>query len=212
MSKNCIPQVRENSTFDSFDASAPERRAALDAARGLAEKLASMRDQILNEEHPFKRARIFAFWGKPGRGKTHLVEALVNHLRQVAPDIVEKIWLSRSDFTLDNIIRPSVPYGGAPIVIPDDLFVEFQDVSKLHPNTDVECFMRFVRQMYEERRIVIVTTNVPFTEGILGRVAECDPSGRTASRLAEMLAPSSEIEITGIDYRTVAAETAGDDL
>lgn len=212
MSKNCIPQVREHSTFESFDARAPERHAALDAARGLAEKLAAMRDQILADPHPFKRARIFAFWGKPGRGKTHLVEALVNHLKQVAPDIVEKIWLSRSDFTLDNITRPPVPYGGAPIVILDDLFVEFQDVSELHPATDVECFMRFVRQMYEERRIVIVTTNFPFTKGILVRVAECDPSGRTASRLAEMLAPSSEIEITGADYRTLAAEKADDDL
>ncbi len=61
----------------------------------------------------------------------------------------------------------------------------FMSVAELHPNTEVASFMRFLTDLYDRQRLVIVTSNFPLIEGgIMGRVASVDKIGRTISRAA----------------------------
>lgn len=197
---NSISQVRPKSTFDDFEPSTPERQKLLSVMQGLAAQMVDKRSKIAKEKYPFDAAKLIILWGKPGRGKTHLIEALINRLRVEAPELLQKIFLSREDFTLMNIAGLH-SYDNLPIIILDDLFVRHQDVSQLHPATDIEIFMKFIMKIYDERRLVIVTTNFPFKDGILRRVREVDKIGRVASRLDEILSKSGEIEVQGEDFR-----------
>lgn len=203
--ENEVGQVRPASTFESFKPKTDSQNKALLLMQKVAEQLVEKRMKIVSERYPFDNAKMLTLVGDPGRGKTHLVEALVNYLRVNAPEILQKVFLSREDFAIINAGVMN-PYGNCPVVILDDFFAERQSVEKLH-DMDIQKFMEFVRRSYEERRLLIFTTNFPFQGGILKRVQKIDTTGRIVSRLTEILGNSGEIEVTGEDYRLNKAKS-----
>jgi len=144
-------------------------------------------------------------WGNPGVGKTHLQEAIVNHIAQVNPAVLARLYLSRYDFTLENL-SSAFSYGGCPVILIDDMYARHQSVESLHPNTDLDSFKKFISRVYENRCLVIVTTNFQFKDGILQRVKSIDKIGRVTSRMNELMACSGEIHLKGPDYRCILAD------
>ena len=210
MNTNLVSQVRPTSTFDSFEVCVPEQQEHLSLIRGIAEQLVSKADHILNSSYPFDHARFLIFHGKPGRGKTHLIEGLINYLKVHAPQVLKKVYLSRGNFTNLNL---ATAYGvfdfdKLPIVVIDDMFVERNLVSEIN-ELDIATFMKFVYKMYEERRFVIITCNFALKAALLQKIMQADKTGRVISRLTELLSHSGESEIKGDDYRQKKAASAG---
>lgn len=207
---NQIHAVRPGSTFELYKPASPAQTEAHIQLQRLADGIVAKQDTVLAEEHPWPKAKLIFLWGPPGAGKTHLVEAVVNRVREKAPRLVKqrRIYLSRYSFTLEHIASVST-YDGAPIVIIDDIWAEYTSLNRLNDATDVRCFMGFVASIYDRRTFVLVTSNFPIKDGILGAVRRVDKIGRTTSRLAELLAGSGEIHLDGPDHRQTLAEQAG---
>lgn len=200
MRTNRIEQVRPESTFEAFQAQTPEQINASEMLESLASRITTGSQHILSNQYPFPHAGIIFLHGQPGRGKTHLVEAFVNRLRQKAPEVLRKVFLSR-DFFGDNIA--AYGYRGFPIILLDDLFANVPSPDKLH-KVDASRLRDFVFNLYEERSLVIATCNFGLSRHLRGMIAEEDPTGRALSRLDELISRNGtgEIELTGIDWRT----------
>lgn len=205
LNQNRIEQVRPTSTFDSWQTTTADQVELKANMLQLANSLLAQAERIKSETWPFDHARMIILWGKTGRGKTHLIEALINHIKGHDSELLEQIWLARENFTLANIAGGDA-YGERPIVIIDDLWAEHDSMNELHCSPEIKVFNEFVRMIYEERRLVILTSNFPLTRGILEKVQDADKTGRIFSRLQELVAHSGEIEVTGSDYREKLAQ------
>lgn len=204
---NLVDQVRPMSTFENFEVYDDRQREAVDNLTRLADSIVEKQAAVAASEYPFAAAKIVFLWSPPGRGKTHLVEAIVNRVRQRAPKIVHarRLYLSRYNFTYLHQVGADT-YGKAPIVVNDDMYSEYQSASDLHQATDVPALMRWVASVYERRTLSICTSNFPLMRGIAEVVRRVDKQGRVLSRLEEMLANSGEIELPGRDYRSTVAQ------
>ena len=209
MAENKIWQARSTPTFENFEALSDDRNKLLDLLIKIANNILAKKDLVLKEEFPFEHARMLILWGKPGRGKTHLIEALINFIKMNAPDLLKKIYLSRSNFTHDNMTF-ATRYDDLPIIIIDDIYSEALTSDSLHPATDLKAFMNFVMDIYEKRRLVIITSNFPFKEGILKKVQLADPQGRVTSRIQELFRSAGEFEVVGDDFRKRENENKDD--
>ena len=150
MNDNKIRQVRPSATFENFKADTAERKQLLAYFKKIAEELVKHSDAFIREEYPLDHARMIILHGKPGRGKTHLIEALINYIRLNAPQLLSRIFLSRSDFTSDNLTFAN-KYGGLPIIVIDDIYSDEQSIDDLHPSTDIDSFMKFVMHIYDSK-------------------------------------------------------------
>lgn len=205
-SENKIQEVRPGSTFENFTPSTDSQSQVQELLQGLAQQVIEAKDTIATQTQPFGDACLIFLYGEPGRGKTHLVEAFVNELKAAAPEVFARMVLSRDRLYLDYLYS-SNPYGDAPIVIVDDLFHDKKSVSDLHPGGDIAAFMKFITDMYNHKRLVIVTSNFALVKGgILARIKEEDKVGRTVSRAAEVLSGAGEFELLGPDYREELAK------
>lgn len=198
MEKNYITQARPTSSFDAFEKSNKSLTVAFETMKNLAAEICQKSETILNENYPFDNARLLILHGKAGRGKTHLAEALINHIKEKQPSLLTHIFLSRTNFTHDNMAF-ACKYNGCPIIIIDD-------IEELHPRTDIEAIMNFIKMIYEKRCLVIITSNFPIKGKILKKIKEIDKVGRIASRLKELLSYSGELELKGDDYRDKIAQ------
>ncbi|MBP9809808.1 hypothetical protein KBF38_16020 [bacterium] len=199
--ENKLNEVRPSNNFSTFEAQTESQRTVSGLLQGLANQVIDCRDVIANTAQPFSQPCLFFLWGEPGRGKTHLVEAFVNKIRREAPDVYSRMVMSRGRFLYDYQIVDN-PYGDAPIVVIDDMFHDKMSVGDLHPNTEIASFMRFLTDLYDRQRLVIVTSNFPLIEGgIMGRVASVDKVGRTISRAAEVMSRAGEYKLEGEDFR-----------
>ncbi len=204
---NKLSEVRPTSTFASFQLYDPEQAKVVELLTGLADQIIARAPQIASEEFPFDSGKILFIHGEPGRGKTHLVEALINRIKQEAPTLIERMVLSRGRFSFDFQVDTH-PYGKVPIVIIDDMFHDKSSVAELHPRTELDAFMRFITMVYERRVLAVITSNFPMMVegGILAEVAKVDTVGRIASRAAEILSGSGEFNLLGKDFRQTLAE------
>ena len=204
--ENKLAEVRPGSTFATFEVYDPAQQQVVDLLRRVADQVVERGPRILTEEFPFDNGKILFLWSEPGRGKTHLVEAFVNHIRQHDERLLKKMVLSRGRFYFDFQFDVN-PYG-VPIVIIDDMFHNMQSIDQLHPATELASFMKFITMVYERRILVLVTSNFPMMEGggILSRVEHVDKIGRIVSRSKEVLAGSGEIHLAGRDFRETLAE------
>lgn len=212
---NKLAQVRPDCTFDRFEVYCDEQKPIVARLQGLAEQLVGKGDQILDEEFPFANGRIMFLTSAPGHGKTHLVEAVINYVADKRPELLAKMILSRGNFLHDHMTAAS-EYGGASVVIIDDIFSEHQSIGALHPATDLKSFMHFITMLYERRIFALITSNFRLMGedgGILGRVATCDQIGRVLSRCKQVLASSGEIVLPGKDFRQeLAKRDSGDNF
>ncbi len=210
--RNVIGQVRPNSTFENFEVLNDGLGSLVGNLQKLAGGIIAKSEHILALRNPFADAKLIILHGKPGRGKTHLVEALINALAKGDPRLLSRVYLSRYDFTMENIAGVH-HYDNLPIVVIDDIFASHHSINELHPATDIKSFMSFVKMIYEDRRLVIVTGNFPFKDGILEKVRLEDKTGRVLSRMQELMASAGEIEVIGDDYREkLAREKAGQEF
>ncbi len=209
---NKLAQVRPDCTFDRFELYCEEQLPIVARLQGLAEQIVSKGDQILSDEFPFAHGRIMFLTSDPGYGKTHLVEAVINHVADKRPELLGKMALSRGHFLHDHMTAAS-EYGGASVVIIDDIFSEHQSIDALHPATDLTSFMNFITMLYERRIFALITSNFRLMGedgGILGKVAQRDKVGRVLSRCKQVLAASGEIILPGKDFRQeLAVRQAG---
>lgn len=212
---NKMAQVRPDCTFDRFELYCAEQKPIVGRLQSLAEQLVGKSDQILNQEFPFAHGRIMFLTSDPGYGKTHLVEAVINHVADKRPELLSKMVLSRGNFLHDHMTA-ACEYGGASVVIIDDIFSEHQSIESLHPATDLKSFMHFITMLYERRLFALITSNFRLMAedgGILGRVALCDKVGRVLSRCKQVLASSGETILPGQDFRQeLAKRQAGENF
>lgn len=194
-------ELRPTNTFANFEVQTEGQQLAFDVLRTLADQVVAASQHIATIRQPFDEPSLLFLWGQPGRGKTHLVEAFVNRIRLEAPDVYQRLIMTRGRFYFDFQMNDN-PYGDAPIVIIDDMFHDKLGVSDLHPATEINSFMRFITDLYDRRRLVLVTSNFPLIEGgILEMVAKVDKIGRITSRAAEVMSRVGEIELQGMDFR-----------
>jgi chromosomal replication initiation ATPase DnaA len=178
----------------------------VDRLQSIAQQLVA-KEAILTDEFPFANARIMFLTSEPGHGKTHLVEAIINHIADHKPAMLGKMVLSRGKFTSDHMTSAD-EYGGASVVVIDDIFADCQSVQDLRPG-DLIALVHFITMLYERRIFAIITSNFRLTGddgGILGRVATVDKIPRVMSRFKQVLAASGEIVLPGKDFREELAK------
>lgn len=204
--ENKIQEVRPGSTFENFTPSTDSQSQVQELLQGVAQQVIAAKETIATQTQPFGDACLIFLYGKPGRGKTHLVEAFVNAIKAAAPEVFARMVLSRGRLYFDYQVNDN-PYGDAPIVIVDDMFHDKQSVEHLHPATELTAFMKFITDLYNHKRLVIVTSNFGLIEGgILDRVEKEDKVGRTISRATEVMSGAGEFELLGPDYREELAK------
>ena len=211
MAKNQIGNIRAGSTFAGYIPHTDEQKAALAAFKGLAEQLVAAASGFKPGVNPLSNASLFTMVSGPGTGKTHLMEAMLNYIRENSPELLKHIYLFRDNFTHATMTAVGdYSFDGKPIIFIDDLFSEHQSVNSLHPATEITGAMNFLSYAYENRCLVVITCNFPFVSGILPRIQERDKVGRIYSRCQEMFASAGEFHIKGPDYRTILAQKAAE--
>lgn len=205
--ENSIGRVRPAVSFEAYKPETPEQEHVLILMKDLTGQLASGAERITSEESPFSNPMWIMLHGKPGTGKTHLIEAMVNELRINAPGVLARTHLSRDNFTYANMTSAN-DYGGKPILIIDDLFSDVDSVNALSTGA-ISALKNFVMDSYEKNRLIVSTCNFPMKDGILPRIKAADPVGRITSRLAELLSYSGELEVKGPDHRLMHKPQGG---
>jgi DNA replication protein DnaC len=208
---NDIRNIRPDATFDNFEPATETQSKIRDTCEGLAQSLIDAAPGYANGNNPLKNGAFFVLSSAPGRGKTHLLEAMVNKIGEEAPDLLDSTFLLRDDFTLHTISGGASPltFNHKSIILIDDLFSKYHSLDDLHAATDLKNFMDLIASAYENRWFVMVTSNFPIVEGLLPRIAEIDKVGRITSRCKEILtARAGEFILDGDDYREVLMQKA----
>lgn len=203
---NKLGQVRPENTFANFELYSEEQRPIVARLQAIAQQLVT-KPEILTDEFPFANGRILFLTSAPGFGKTHLAEAIINHVAENKPEVLAKMVLSRGTFTSDHFTSAN-EYSGAPIVIIDDIFANVQSIQAMTPG-DLISLMNFITMLYERRVFAVITSNFRLLGddgGILGRVAAVDKVQRVLSRFKQVLANSGEIVLPGKDFREELAK------
>ena len=208
--ENQVARVRPSSRLDSYAPQTESQKLALANLTALAAAIVRKGDAISTEPHPFAHGRIIFLSGPPGVGKTHLVEGLVNEVLEKDPRLDGKVFLFRGD--LNVYFTRTSEFDGCPVVVIDDLYAELQSLDRLHPVPDIRSLMELVTLVYEQRRLLILTSNFQMMEGMVTRIAEVDEVGRVTSRLRELMANSGELVLDGSDYRLRLAEDRDSNL
>lgn len=207
--ENEIDTIRLTSTFDSYEPQSRTQKSALKYMQDLAAALAAAKERFNSVANPLKNGSFHVLSGAVGTGKTHLLEAFLNAVKAEASEVADKIVMRRCNFPVHSGAFDLSVFGEAPIIVLDDLFSTHQSVATLNKATDLPAIMRLISGAYDQKRMVIATTNFPFVEGIVPRMAEIDLVGRTLSRCKELLgARAGEICMEGPDFREVLMERA----
>jgi DNA replication protein DnaC len=210
MSENALKSVRPKSSFDSYKPQTEEQKEALAWMSGMADWLISLQDSFAGGSNPLEDGTLFFLSGQPGTGKTHLLEAVINDIRERAPELLDSIYLFRDKFTskfCSGVYEFS--FDRKPIIFLDDLFSEHQSIGDLHDATDIPAISSLISQAYERRWLVVATSNFPLMSGILDRIKKVDKVGRISSRCEEIITGrGQEFEIKGPDYRAIIASQA----
>jgi DNA replication protein DnaC len=207
---NRIAEVRPGATFSTYypDPAYPSQAAMRDNLLTLSQAILAKAEAILTEDYPFKQGRMIFISGPPGVGKTHLIEALINAVVAGNAQLSSKILLLRGNFTRMHS-GSFADFMGCPIVIIDDLYAERQSLDMLDAS-DLSVLMRLVMDVYESRRLVLLTSNFVLKKGVEKFIQDGDLVGRASSRLAELMANSGAVAIDGEDYRRKLAAARGE--
>lgn len=200
--QNLTNDPRETSTFESF-VTTEKNEQLVRALKQIAEQLASHPEKAA-EAYPFSAARLIVLHGKPGRGKTHLVEAFIQALG--------KDWRKRtmySNKSLTTLYSYEELTTSPRIIVLDDVYSRASHLSNIS-DFEFDYFLRAMMTVYEQRQLMILTTNFHLSE-LIARIRSKDTIGRVFSRVQEMSRNALSLELQGEDYREVLATQAPDD-
>ncbi|MDR3423792.1 MAG: hypothetical protein P4M13_01760 [Alphaproteobacteria bacterium] len=85
MDDNIINEVRPNSRFSNYDPQTSEQRAALEIVRAMAGSIIENAENLAAGRASFTDGALWVLSGGPGVGKTHLIEAFINEIREKTP-------------------------------------------------------------------------------------------------------------------------------
>ena len=91
MPENHVKNIRPNATFAAYQPQTAEQQKALEYTRGLAEYLVSISAEFNANSSPFADAMMIVLAGAPGTGKSHLLEAIANHVAKEAPPVLDHV-------------------------------------------------------------------------------------------------------------------------
>lgn len=211
MLSNEIITRRRSCTFETYNPKTPTQEQAKEMALATAEYLTgvvvSTDFNRVGAKPEFGNGLMFILAGTVGTGKTHLLEAIINHLDTEAGPTPNYAFLAKGNFDQHAAYRiNNESFGGKSIIFIDDLFNNVSSVDKLDPYS-IRSLMDLVTLAYNHQRAVVFTTNFPVTAGILPLFQKIDPIGRAHSRCSELIhARSGEIVIEGPDYRQILAQ------
>lgn len=215
--ENKISEIRQDVSFANYEPQTQEQAEGLALAqaiaKGLIEGNGKFKSILAQLESPLPNGHLFCFSGAPGRGKTHLMEAIINEVRASAPNVYGSMTFQRGDLprpALGSIPEHEVDW--KPIIFLDDVWADKHSVDDLIEN-DIRNISELIKFAYDRKLFVVMSTNFPFTKDVLPKIQEWDKVGRISSRAAEMLKTrSQEIEIIGPDHRQEMAAEAPMDI
>ena len=159
------------------------------------------------EPSPFEQGMIVAFTGSVGTGKTHLMEATINAItKQLGPA------KGFAYLCAGNLRSEALTYGvgnsgfsGKPLVFLDDAFNEHKTSADVDAKS-AEIMMGIVSTAYNNKRIIVMSSNFSIEDVLMPLMRKQDAVGRTLSRCAEILA---EVKIEGPDGRLKIGQSGG---
>lgn len=203
LEKGTLSNIRPNSTFENFDPQNEEMGKIKDGLERLSNDISRRVVSGKNILVPgLDTGKIINLQGNPGLGKTHLLEAIVNFLKNKGVEIrdLESLIYFDRQFGTTSLIDQNHP-----IVLIDDLFKNTQSAGDLN-DYQIKDFSKLVTRVYEEQILLVTSTNLDVMS-ILNRVEELDRVGRVSSRMKELTNGGvSNFELTGDDYRGILAE------
>lgn len=214
---NALANEKFAGTFGGFTIYNDGQKPVVELLQRLSDKVVDYAAQLVADENPFEEGKILSIVSPPGRGKTHLVEAFINRLKEAEPRVLSRVLHTTNLQQYRRCPACGTDHIEVPIVIGDDLFKANSDatgVAQLSED-DVKWFQDLATYTWENRRFMIITCNFPVLEPMFQRIRALDMVGRGASRLNGLIAASKEVTLPGVDYRnkmaTEARASAGDD-
>lgn len=168
----------------------------------LADRVVTYGPRLLADENPFPEGKILSIWSPPGRGKSHLMQGFINHIKANDPRVLTRVAMSSPAFNTGGFDPERTP-----ILLLDDLFAHNSDavaVSQL-PEAAVHSFKRLATMIWEQKVFAFITCNYEVLGPMFERLRALDMVGRSTSRLNQLLAASKEIRLGGKDYRAELA-------
>ena len=94
---NKMPTFNSLASFNNYFPQNETQQRAWASLAALAESIVRNQQAILQRDKPaFERGRLIVLQGRPGLGKTHLVEALINYVLWSVPTLRARMYFHRA--------------------------------------------------------------------------------------------------------------------
>ncbi len=208
-----LSKINLSSTFETYSPfpNFVSQKEALIRIKAITDYLISSQTALLSHDRrrTGKGSLVF-LTGDAGAGKTHLLEAMTNELRQKAPELLGHTFLNvRDNFVsyLDNLRKDIrvYPFAGKPVAVIDDIFHNYHTENDLYYHKALPTLMMdFINHVYEDGVIVIATSGYSFENIIYPMLLKQGANSGILSRYRSIMdVPGGELLVKGPDYRSL---------
>lgn len=193
-----MPLNTPKETWSLLDSYLPQNESQIKA-----KKLVSIAAQLaISDSWVFKEALLLWLEWAPWLWKTHLVDGLIEELRDHNIGYITNKW--------DNYFLQSENYKKSSIVILDDVLRDYQKLTDVKFPDDkifAEQFAEMIFDIYDHKKMLFVTSNFGIEE-ILKFVTEkiewwIGWHARLQSRINHLMAHNTHVKLIWTDYRTI---------